>query len=136
MKKNKGYRTRALGTANWSCQEVGMGSVDIKPGRDGVWIFTCTERSSEPGGEGNETIFVRTQALPELLAKLDLHVKADTSPVAHVRELLEPLLNLAYHTLNQDQATEIYCEGPGRLTIGEVRRLALRIRQLERDGIL
>jgi hypothetical protein len=113
-----------------------MGSVDIKPGRDGVWIFTCTERSSEPGGEGNETIFVPTHALPELLAKLYPHVEGDISPLADVRESLEPLLNLAYHTLNQNPATEIYREGPVRLTIGDVRRLAMRIHQLERDGIL
>jgi|RhiMetdeSRZDD1v2_1073273.scaffolds.fasta_scaffold3514300_2 hypothetical protein len=113
-----------------------MGSVDIKPGRDGVWLFTCTERSSEPGGEGNDTIFVPTLALPELLARLYPYVKGATSPLADVRKVLEPLLNLAYHTLNQDPAMEIYCEGPMRLTIGDVRRLAMQIHQLERDGIL
>jgi hypothetical protein len=136
MKKNKGYHTRDFSQRIGAVREVGMGSVDIKPGRDGVWIFTCTERSSEPGGEGNETVFVPRHALPELLAKLCPHVKNDASPLADARELLEPLLNLAYHTLNQDPAMEIFRDESVRLTIGDVRRLALRIRQVERDGIL
>ena len=113
-----------------------MRAVDIKRSEDGVWIFTYTERSSEPGGEGNETIFVPAHALPGLAAKLWLLIRGDTSPLADLRELLEPLLNLAYHTLNQDPATELCGEKSVRLTIGDVRRLALRIHQLERDGLL
>jgi hypothetical protein len=100
---------------------------------DGVWIFKGTGLIGA-GSEAQQAIFVPIFELPDLAAALCRIVGGNAPPLVGLREAMEPLLHLAYHTLDQASGTELYKDAHARLTIGDIRRLAWRIYALKQHA--
>lgn len=102
---------------------------------DGVWVY----QEAGPIGAGSEVpqaIFVPTSELISLATTLWRVVEESMAPLVALTVTMEPLLHLAYHTLDADPAMELYKDAYARLTIGDIRRLAWQIDALKQHTIL